>query len=115
DFTLQMEEGCIWDSWDPNGNEEVILMQYTGTRDHRGIEIYEGDIVSMEAMTPGAPSIVGEVQFLECGYWVVREKEEKGVRLFQEGVHIEKIGNIYENSAFYNQRLKKGENDETKA
>ena len=47
--------------------------------------------------------------------WVVNEKQEKAVRLFQEGVYIEKIGNIYENSAFYNQRLKKGENDETKA
>lgn len=87
-----------------------IPMQYTGMRDHKGVEIYEGDIISMEAMTPGAPSIVGEVQFEESCYWVVNEKQEKGVCLFQEGVYIEILGNVFENL-----ELLKEFRDETKA
>ncbi|KYM39596.1 hypothetical protein A2U03_06700 [Fusobacterium necrophorum subsp. funduliforme] len=109
-FTLQIEEGCIWDSWDPDGNEQVILMQYTGMMDHIGREIFEGDIVRMRSMTPGAPSIVGEVQFEESCYWVVNEKQEKGVCLFQEGVYIEILGNVFENL-----ELLKEFGDETKA
>lgn len=68
--------------------ENYLINQYTGLKDKNGKEIYEGDIVLMQAFLPHLPQWKYIVKFEEWGY-------NYGYKI--EAQHGEIIGNIYEN------------------
>lgn len=66
-----------------------------------GVEIYEGDIIKTHAMIPGDEKYVDEVpmgvvKYNEGSYWI--DNVNSAIRLFQETIQIEVIGNIHENT-----------------
>lgn len=80
--------------------DEIILMQSTGLKDTKGVEIFEGDIIV--AMSQGVKA-VGEVKRRIDGYWLMYPSWQHGefwhivenVDTGETGVEV--IGNIYEN------------------
>lgn len=80
-------------------NEEYDIVMYTNINDHKGKEIYEGDIVSYDSeITPFSNSkFIGEVKLVDGCFVVENELLEKCVELFDEIAVIKVIGNIYEN------------------
>ena len=102
--------GWSFDDFNVDGSKSEI-MQYTGLKDKKGKEIYEGDIVNQQFDTFVVEYGIQEVDAFEgIGYnlWSFMEKlTADGKRLQSE---LEVVGNIYENPEL----LRKEQNEKRK-
>ena len=89
----------IWNMPDPSYDFDKI-QQFTGLLDHKGKEIYEGDIV--KSIRKGKPSMINRLILVKNG------RNRKFVVVWTESIRytgfnlgnraiLEVIGNIYEN------------------
>ena len=75
--------------WTPTFIPHAYKDQYTGLKDSKACEIYEGDIFKITEEPPE----INKVAFENGTYWLVPH----GLELFNFSTSGEVIGNIYEN------------------
>ncbi len=90
-------------------HRNFILMQYTGIKDSKGVEIYEGDIVAVTSVEYPDECATSDIFFSNDTAFSVRSSESDydiGLSLTWGGwSSIEVIGNIYENPELIENKL----------
>jgi len=100
----KFDDGYVLDAVDCKNDtyiDDFEWMQYTGLKDKKGKEIYEGDICKFNCDWDGRDwkGVVGQVMFYESRFELTDKNGDSYVGLgrIYGPFNIEIIGNIYEN------------------
>lgn len=91
-FVLYFSEQIDYVDESDNDNS-VVLMQYTGLKDNKGKDVFEGDITDVGV-------VVWHDEYL--GFFLEGEFIEGNYKPLYDNVFVEVIGNIYENPELLN-------------
>jgi hypothetical protein len=86
DIVLGKQYPFLWDDWE-GAIAKGLVMQYTGLKDIKGKEIYEGDILKYRNGRLSNP-----IEFPKDYMWLSARIEED-----TPAMAVEVIGNLYEN------------------
>lgn len=91
-FTVDFKQFIAFDRYFDVDEENFIIQQYTGLKDKRGKEIYEGDIINT---SNGIKEVIysEDIASFECTDWL----GSRNLYGYQKENDIQIIGNIFEN------------------
>jgi len=106
-FNIRYGKAWTWDEWGTPRPTSWEIMQYTGLKDRRGQEIYDGDVIKMIAFhndhhQKGAVDYAS-IYFSHGQFCIALDGHKIGTPLFHVKLSssVEVIGNIHENPELF--------------